>query len=692
MPSDFRDPLLGETNPDGMALRLGRSLLRAGTAVVGESTFDGVGQAIVREAERLGALLAHVYVTTETRWELRLLAEHGLPADLRQRMGHVHYADPLLSARAAATGQLQVIEDVAEIPPELVLAREVATRSGAGAVISAPLRAQGRLQGVVTWFLPRAHRFTESERELLNAIAELFALGIANVRALEAERRARTALAEAEERFRRFTENARDVIWRYRMDPPGYDFVNSAVERMVGISREALLADVSILDERIHPEDKPLLARLGTDPESLPNPLIVRWRREDGSYTWTESHLVVLRDFRGRLEAVEGISRDITPQREALEERERLLRQIEEERAWLRAVIERSPIGITIFSDHGRSLVLSNARAEELFGFAPDPHKGAEQFARHVMHPVHRRPADPSLTGFRAFRGEVVTNAEELIVRPDGTEIPLLASAGPIVVDGRMVGAVIIFQDITRQKELERQREEWTSVIAHDLRQPVTVINLHAAQLRRRLLKEAPELAPRLDHLIAAGNQLGRMISDLLDASRLEASRLEIHRQVVDLGDLLRAVIERQSVLLGDRRIEVETHGGALVECDPDRLEQVLGNLLSNALKYGEPGQPIVVRLERTGREARVSVTNHGRGIPPDEIGHVFERFRRTRESRSGRVRGIGLGLYITKGIVEAHGGRIWVESEPGRLTSFTFALPLARASDWRDAGASAPA
>jgi signal transduction histidine kinase len=137
-------------------------------------------------------------------------------------------------------------------------------------------------------------------------------------------------------------------------------------------------------------------------------------------------------------------------------------------------------------------------------------------------------------------------------------------------------------------------------------------------------------------------------------------------------------VIERMSRASVHTEIHVQRCGKAYLCADQDRLEQVLANLLSNALKYGEASRPIEldVRVRDPG-EIEVVVTNRGRGIAPEDLPRVFNRFERSREAKAGRAPGLGLGLFICKGIIEAHGGRIWAESTPGETTSFHFTLPL---------------
>lgn len=277
----------------------------------------------------------------------------------------------------------------------------------------------------------------------------------------------------------------------------------------------------------------------------------------------------------------------------------------------------------------------------------------------------------------RAASGrEVTTNRELAVRRVDGEYVPMLASATPIWDGaGRFLGAVAVLHDVTRLKQLERMREQWTSIIAHDLRHPVAVISMSA-----ELLAESEGLAradrTKVQRILGDCRKLGRMINDLLDVSRLEAQQMSIAPAPADFPAVVREIVDHAAATLGAPQVRLEIRGEIpRVSVDPGRIEQVLFNLLSNATKYGTPGAEILVMVEADDGVVEVAVQNHGRGIPPDELPRLFSRFERTRAARGSRG-SIGLGLYITKGLVEAHGGHIWVESTLDETTTFHFSLP----------------
>jgi len=270
------------------------------------------------------------------------------------------------------------------------------------------------------------------------------------------------------------------------------------------------------------------------------------------------------------------------------------------------------------------------------------------------------------------------------VVRPDGSS-RWLAAHGDAVRDasGQIIEITGTAQDITQLKKLQQMKEEWTSVIAHDLRQPIGVIataadflpELHTGVMNAK----EKDFAERIR---TAARTLSRMVDDLTDMSLLEAERLKLERSWMDPRALVKETVQRLSHLTGEGRVKVtEGRGLAPVFVDPMRIDQVLGNLISNAVKYGDSEAEILVRLDRKEKEVDISVTNRGKGIEPDELPRIFSRFMRSKSAHGSGARGLGVGLYIAKGLVEAHGGRMWAESTPGQTTTFHLTLPCKEAA-----------
>ena len=232
-------------------------------------------------------------------------------------------------------------------------------------------------------------------------------------------------------------------------------------------------------------------------------------------------------------------------------------------------------------------------------------------------------------------------------------------------------------------EDLSRLKDEFLSIASHELRTPVTSIKGYT-QLAKMLIKEG-DLGTSEEYLDIALDQIDRMsrlILELLDVSRIETGRLEIRREPIAWPHFVYDVVQRHHTAVSDRRFHVSVPDeGKVVTGDRDRLEQVLGNLLENAVKYSPEGSDVTVTVEDRGDNLVTAVCDRGIGIPADELNQVFERFHRGRQVSSTNYGGLGLGLYITKQIIERHGGSIWVESKEGHGTTFYFALPAAEVS-----------
>ncbi len=227
-------------------------------------------------------------------------------------------------------------------------------------------------------------------------------------------------------------------------------------------------------------------------------------------------------------------------------------------------------------------------------------------------------------------------------------------------------------------EDLSRLKDEFLSIASHELRTPVTSIKGYT-QLAKTLIREN-DLATSEEYLDIALDQIDRMsrlILELLDVSRIETGRLEIRREPIVWSSFVREIVHRHHTGLSERRFHLSVPDDSLIVVgDRDRLEQVLGNLLENAVKYSPEGSEVFVSVDQRDHGVVTSVCDRGIGIPSDELSMVFERFHRGRQVSSTNYGGLGLGLYITKQIVERHEGSIWVESKEGSGTTFSFSLP----------------
>jgi PAS domain S-box-containing protein len=275
-------------------------------------------------------------------------------------------------------------------------------------------------------------------------------------------------------------------------------------------------------------------------------------------------------------------------------------------------------------------------------------------------------------------RGRDKAFLEYQIRTRDGRSIPVGASYGLIRdEEGVLTRIVMVFRDISRQQELNRLRAEIVANVSHELRTPLALIKGYASTLLSpEVTLDEAEARRFLGNTSLAADRLGRMIDDLLCASRLEMDQVQLQLQAFSLGLKVRQAQAWFQPHAREHRLVSDVPDDALwVWADPDRVDQVLVNLLTNAAKYSPPGSAITIKCRLLGDPPRalVHVTDEGIGIAPEHQPRIFDRFYLTEDSKKG----VGLGLYICKGLVEAMGGQIWVVSEVGRGSTFSFTLPV---------------
>ena len=240
--------------------------------------------------------------------------------------------------------------------------------------------------------------------------------------------------------------------------------------------------------------------------------------------------------------------------------------------------------------------------------------------------------------------------------------------------------AWVVLEDVSELRRLQRIRTEFIDNLSHELRTPLTTVSLLAETLALEADQLPPRTAERIAKIEVETGHLVQMVNELLDLSKIESGSTALVLDDVDLARLANATVERLS-LFAERqgvRLVVDAAGVApRVRGDGERLGQALLNLLHNAVKFSPAGAEVVVRVAASEHEAVVAVVDHGPGIPRAALPRVFERFYKGDRARTRGVGGTGLGLSIARHVVEAHGGRIWVESEEGIGSTFAFALPI---------------
>jgi len=364
----------------------------------------------------------------------------------------------------------------------------------------------------------------------------------------------------------------------------------------------------------------------------------------------------------------------------------RLYQQLAHEKRRLDAIIENSADGVMIL-DPQRRIRIFNRALEEMTGWSTE--EALRQPCSHVLALRDRQGKDicEAMCPLSQPKPEEHLYVEGDVKRPDDSIVTVGITYSPLYDrEGHFVSVIANVRDITRFREAEEMKSTFVSVISHELKSPVSIIKGYADTLRREDAQwDADTLRQGLAVIAEESDRLNRLIDNLLDASRLQASAFKLELSYLQVDKLAEKVMEEFRTQSNEHMFTLDFppdpstgsgHRFPAVRGDIERLRQVLTNLLSNAIKYSPRGG-----LVRTGGWADddwvyVYVADEGIGIPKSEQERIFERFYRAESPLSRRTEGAGLGLYLCKEVIEVHGGKIWVESAPGRGAKFIFKLP----------------
>lgn len=360
---------------------------------------------------------------------------------------------------------------------------------------------------------------------------------------------------------------------------------------------------------------------------------------------------------------------------------EELLDRVQDNHRRLQSVIQTMPEAVMVARPPHGVIVTYNAAAQRMFGLNA---QASQLVTRRVdqlrvaSEPPEAVPVTPMEQAMA--EGVTVTGVELIVRQANGTSIPVVASAAPLRTDDGEVDAVVgVFQDVSPLKEAERLRDEFISVVSHELRSPLTPIRGFAQLIARDLQKEGghDQHVAWLKTLQQHTDRLTRLVDDLLDVSRMRAGRLRVLREDVDVVDVVTGLVESRRAAQDTHRIALDTDLQSLhARLDGDRIHQVVDNLVNNAIKY-TPGGTITVGLHLTEDDLiRIVVDDEGPGIPARERESLFTAFYRARSANESAVPGLGLGLYIVRELVTAHDGTISVDESPVGGARFIVEIP----------------
>jgi len=384
-----------------------------------------------------------------------------------------------------------------------------------------------------------------------------------------------------------------------------------------------------------------------------------------------------LYDEDGRIEGALNVLVDVTPQRRGASEARGSYEA-------MKLLIEASPIPIVVVDPEPPIVRVWNPAAERLFGWT-----AAEVVGREIPIVPEDKLAECANQRMLIGRGDAFPGVETSRMTKSGRRIDVSLSAAPLrEAGGGIRGVVLLFADVTERKraeqslkEADRAKNEFLATLAHELRNPLSPIR-NATEILRLRGDASPELQWALDVIDRQMQHMTRLVDDLLDISRITMNRLELRREPIDVGEIVKDAVEACRPILDDceHRLTVTVDPQIVVDADRERLAQVVANLLHNAAKYTERGGSILIAACREGADAVIVVRDTGIGIPGDKLATIFEMFAQLNPAFERTQSGLGIGLTLARRLVQMHGGTIHARSAGAGLGSeFTIRIPLAK-------------
>jgi PAS domain S-box-containing protein len=500
------------------------------------------------------------------------------------------------------------------------------------------------------------------ERYVGERTAELSALNTSLITEVRERRRIEETLRESTDRHENLVRSMQDVF--FSVSATGrIEELNTAFERLTGFSKNQWIGTRAA--RLIHPSERRLAMRwfLRSHSRNVPPPIELRLRTVSGGWIMIEGSLNPRFD-NGALVNVAGIGRDITGRRAVERElrlRERAMASTTEGIFLIDGAEPERPV---TYCNPGLELITGQTSR----GTVGNPWSGLFPSAPPESVAAIEKAMDHGEPGVTELRITLSDSASRWC------RVALTPILDPTESLSHFVGIV---SDITQQKEAERVKNDLVATVSHELRTPLTSLRGFAELMLER--DYPPEKQKKFLGIInKEATRLTNLINDFLDIQRIEAGRQIYHFDKLPMTSLLEetAALFRGSNTSHEFTVASEDEF-LQVWADPDRLRQVLSNLVSNAVKFSPAGGPIDLRVRRDGIFAVCSVADHGVGIPPESLAKLFTKFYRVDNTDTRKIGGTGLGLALVKEIVEAHKGRIWVESEGGKGSTFLFALPL---------------
>ncbi len=627
--------------------------------------------------------LCAIMLVNEAGTHLYVGAAPNLPPAYRAALDNVPIGPNHSSCAAAAHTKTPIITTDIATDPHWEHYREIALQAGLWACWSVPVLSSGEeVLATVAVYLPskldeqgKAATPQIREQQFLTRVTDLVRIAVEH-------QRAQMALARSEQQYRHLVETSQDLIWS--MDRQlRITFINQAARYIFGCDPENLIG--RSIAEVMNPQDfeqvQPLFERILGGASARQHEMTVL--SAAGNTCCILCNTVPLHDDQGTIVGITSTASDITERKQA----EAALLQ-------LAAIVESSGDAI-IGLDLNQRITSWNLGAAIIYGYQ------AEEAIGQPITTLLLPPEEPT-TDWEALAARTHTYHQVQHCRKDGQRIDVFVTLSPIkAATGGIMGYSLIAKDISDLAAIERMKDEFISIVSHELRTPLTSIRASLGLLLTNKLGTLEDKGRRmLEIAVNNSDRLIRLVSDILALERLESRRVSLNLTLQDFGELMLQAVEVVQPMADKANIELLVVPLSVqVKVDSDHILQVLTNLLSNAIKFSDTHSLVSLTAQvqfpasalPTGASEgsappasplatpylRVQVQDQGRGIPPDMLETIFDRFQQVDASDSRQKGGTGLGLAICRSIVQQHGGKIWAENNPDRGCTFSFTLPL---------------
>lgn len=469
-----------------------------------------------------------------------------------------------------------------------------------------------------------------------------------------------------EELFRSILESSRDAIYSYNLQTCRYEYVSPSFEEIIGYSAAEFMAmNTQQSLALIHPEDLPEILIGLKNLET-----VGRWdteyrtKNKKGDYRWISNHLSIIKDSAGRALYRNGVFRDVTDRKvngQALQQSE----------ARFNKAFHSSPTAISITRVEDGTFIDINESYEQLLGYTRQEIIGHKITDLDIYLNAETRSEVITLM---AQNGKIMD--KEMTLRKKNRELIITLCSLEVIEAGNQKLFLGTILDISARKEAEQLKDEFIGMVSHEIRNPLAILMGALGTAMSEGITPA-DVRAMLSDALAGAQALNQIVNNLIELSRYQSDRLTIKKEAADVTEIINSVIEKETALVGNHKIITDFPDELpMLFVDSFRIKLILANLLSNAAKYSSDGKEIRILVRQSESDLMISVSDQGAGIPTEKQGCLFQAFERL-ENKERPAKGLGLGLLVCKRLVEAHGGKIWVESLPGKGSTFIFSLPL---------------